>query len=64
MGRIDPYSEDEILVYYLIASFYICLKVEGRRIEGLPFHDFESAISSIPAYRELVHHLAPHLEEL
>ena len=61
LGRIDPGSEDEILLYHLIACMYIAFKVENG-FSGIPFSNFLQFCSSLASYDNLAKHLAPHLK--
>ena len=61
VGRIDPGSEDEILLYHLIACMYIAFKVENG-FSGILFSNFLQFCSQLTSYDYLAKHLAPHLK--
>ena len=62
-GALFPTSENELVMYHLIATFYMTMKVENR-YKGLPFAIFRAKVSQIRSYKALLHHLAPRIEEL
>ena len=60
---LDPKCVDEILIYHLIVSLFILLKVE-HRLSGKNFQHYLYTCAQTDAYRTLQRHLEPDLETL
>ena len=58
----EPTCQNEVLIYHLITSFYLVLKVEGNC--ALTFDAFEELCRGLPEYRMLNVELDPKLEVL
>ncbi len=43
-GTLFPTSENELILYHLIAAFYLVIKVENR-YKGLPFEIFKMQVT-------------------
>ena len=64
ISALDPESVDEILLYHLIVSFFIVLKVENRLEDRSSFAVFLSRSTQTSSYFELQKDLAPEIETL
>lgn len=60
---LDPECVDEILLYHLIVSLFIVLKVE-HRLSGKDFHHFLYTCAQTEIYRTLLSHLADDIDTL
>ena len=59
----DPECVDEILIYHLIVSLFIILKVE-HSLSGHSFQHYLYSCSQLSSYCALQRHLAPDMETL
>ena len=59
----DPECVDEILIYHLIVSLFIVLKVE-HRLSGKDFQHFLYTCAQTDSYRTLQSHLSDDIETL
>ena len=64
VSALDPESVDEILLYHLIVSFFIVLKVENRLNDRSSFELFLYKSSQTSSYFELQKNLSPDMETL
>lgn len=58
----DPTCQNEVLIYHLITSFYLVLKVEGHC--ALSFDAFEQMCRGLPEYKMLNVELDPEQAQL
>ena len=61
VGMLEPDGNDEILIYHLIACFFIVLKVE-KGSDELTFLSFLCSCTKLSSYAALQKHLAPELD--
>ena len=64
VSALDPGTVDEILLYHLIVSFFIVLKVEDRLDDRSSFELYLYKSTQTDSYFELQKYVAPEMDTL